>query len=59
MFFHIFSTVPFFFLRWAQTEQYRSVKRQLLGGRPAGSCPHCGEPVEADWSYCKGCGGKL
>ena len=46
-------------LRWAQTEQYRSAKRQLLGGRPAGSCPHCGEPVEADWSYCKGCGGKL
>ncbi len=45
-------------LKWAETEQFKNVKRNLEEG-PAQTCPNCRQPIEEDWMFCRHCGSKL
>ena len=47
-------------LSWAQTEQYRQIRQHYLKDTVhRRRCPHCGEPVEEGWAYCRKCGTAL
>lgn len=47
-------------LSWAQTEQYRQIRQHYLEDTVhRRRCPHCGEPVEEGWAYCRKCGTAL
>lgn len=46
-------------LNWANSEQYKSLKKGITLGKSSKRCPHCGKLLEESWIYCMGCGMKI
>ena len=44
-------------LNWAKTDDSKAVS-DLIEGRKH-LCPHCNQPIDADWKYCRHCGREL
>lgn len=44
-------------LKWAETESCKAAS-DIIEGR-AHLCPHCNQPVEADWKFCRHCGKEI
>lgn len=46
-------------LKWGKTDEYRNIKRKLLGPHTANRCPNCNNYIDYSWFFCKHCGFKL
>ena len=48
-------------LKWADSDQYRAIKRVGLREAPSSGrrCPSCGSPAEEVWRFCRNCGKEL
>lgn len=44
-------------LNWSRTEEYQNAKQILEGAVKL--CPHCHQPIETDWAFCRHCGHQL
>lgn len=47
-------------LKWSESEQYNMIKNgKFQIEAPEGTCPHCGNPIDKDWKFCRNCGHEL
>lgn len=47
-------------LKWGESDQYNIIKNGNFLIEPAeGTCPHCGNPIDSDWKFCRNCGHQL
>lgn len=46
-------------LKWAESDQYKTLKNYMERAASTSCCPNCGEKVEDDWQFCRNCGHNL
>lgn len=46
-------------LRWAESEQYRNIKRTPLLTDNTKRCTNCNKPIDSSWKFCRHCGIEL
>ncbi len=50
-------------MNWENSEQFKALRQAMedvtTDNYQGAKCPSCGEPVQADWKFCRNCGNKL